>query len=447
MTPPALQTGLPFPSSAASPPASPARHADPLRTRLLQIAGPGLLVSVGYMDPGNWATDIEAGSRYGYALLSVVLASSVAAMLLQVLSLRLGLASGRDLAQACREAYPAPVAGLLWILGELAIAACDLAELLGSALALHLLLHVSIMTGLVATALDTFVVLWLGGRGHRRIEAIVLGLVATIVACYVVEMVLAQPDWGAVARGFVPDTALAADPRQVFVAIGIVGATVMPHNLYLHSAMVLPRREGQGAQGLRRVVRLSTIETLASLTMALGVNAAILVLAASAFHASGHAEVTDIAEAWRMLDPLLGGTLASMLFAVALLAAGQAATFTGTLAGQVLLDGFLGLRIPAWQRRLATRLIAFVPAFIGLQCWGPDSIGRLLVASQVVLSLQLPFAMWPLLRLTRRPDLMGEFRTTRAWSVAAWAVFCVVGGANLWLVLSAVRGAGLLPQD
>lgn len=433
MPPAALPSGGPFHPAAVRGSVAVDPHASRWM-RFFQVAGPGILVSVGYMDPGNWATDIEAGAKYGYALLSVVLISSLAAMLLQVLSLRLGLASGMDLARACRESYPKPVSRMLWVFGELAIAACDLAELLGSAIALHLLLHISILNGLAITALDTFVVLWLGGKGFRKVEAIILGLVVTIVACYAVEMVLAKPGWLNVLQGFVPRTSDFSNPHQLFVAIGILGATVMPHNLYLHSSVVLTRRDSTSEAGLREVVRLSTLDTVLSLTLALGVNAAILILAASTFHASGHQNLTSLDDAYRMLDPLVGGAVASLLFGIALLAAGQSATFTGTIAGQVILEGFLEKKIPAWQRRLATRAIALVPAFIGVYWFGSQSIDRLMVASQVVLSLQLPFAMWPLLRFNARSDLMGPFKITTGWRVLAWAIFWVITAANVWLV-------------
>ena len=386
------------------------------------------------MDPGNWATDIEAGSHYGYQLLFVVLVSSLAAVLLQVLSLRLGLASGMDLARACRRMYPSRVTTALWIFGELSIAACDLAELLGSALALHLLLHVSLMAGLAITALDTFVVLWLGNMGFRRIEAIIFGLVITIAGCYSFEVILARPDWIGVASGFLPDPKALSDPHEAFVAIGIVGATVMPHNLYLHSSVVLAKRESAQPTSLEGTIRSCTIDAILSLTLAMLVNAAILVLAASTFHVTGHRDVVDIADAYRLLDPLVGSAVASLLFAVALLASGQSATLTGTIAGQVILEGFLDLKIPPWQRRLITRLIAIVPAVAGLHWLGPQSVGRLLVASQVVLSLQLPFALWPLLRFNGRVDVMGTFVATQGWRLVGWTVFCTVTGANLWLV-------------
>jgi len=409
----------------------------PFWRRLLSIAGPGLLVSVGYMDPGNWATDIEAGSRYGYALLFVVLLASLAAMLLQTLALRLGLIARLDLARACRENYSAPVNRVLWILAELSIIACDLAEVLGSALALHLLFGVSLTTGIAITAFDTLIVLGLQGRGFRRIEAIVLGLIVTIGACYAIELVLAGPDWAEVAKGFVPRWRPLQDPQALYLAIGILGATVMPHNLYLHSSIVQTRRVEPGTAGRRDALRLSTLDTVISLSLALMVNAAILILAASAFHGNGHREVTQIEEAYRLLDPLVGSTLASLLFGIALLASGQSSTFTGTIAGQILMEGFLDLKIPCWQRRLITRGLALIPAFAGVWWLGDGGVGTLLVASQVVLSFQLPFAIWPLIRFTSDRALMGPFANGRATAVVAWALFGTIAIANLWLLLSA----------
>ncbi|ANH68313.1 Nramp family divalent metal transporter [Mitsuaria sp. 7] len=415
------------------------REGAPLWKRLLRVAGPGLLVSVGYMDPGNWATDIEAGSRFGHALLWVVLASSLAAMLLQTLSLRLGLVSGLDLAQACRERYRPAVRLPLWVMAELAIVACDVAEVLGTALALHLLFGMSLLAGVGIAALDTVIVLGLKGRGFRQVEAIILGLVMTIGVCYAVQLFLIGPDWVAVAKGFVPNGVAVQDPKALLLAIGILGATVMPHNLYLHSSIVQTRRVGSTASARRDAIRLSTIDTLVSLTLALMVNAAILILAATAFHAHGHTEVTEIQDAYHLLDPLVGGSIASILFGVALLAAGQSSTFTGTIAGQVLMEGFLRLKIPCWQRRLATRFLALVPAFIGLMWFGEAAVGQLLVASQVVLSLQLPFAMWPLIRLTGDRAVMGEFANGPVVRVLSWGLFALVTGANaalLWSLLS-----------
>lgn len=412
----------------------------PLWKRLMRVAGPGLLVSVGYMDPGNWATDIEAGSRFGHALLWVVLASSLAAMLLQTLSLRLGLVSGLDLAQACRARYRPAVRLPLWVMAELAIVACDVAEVLGTALALHLLFGMSLLAGVGVAALDTVIVLGLKGRGFRQVEAIILGLVMTIGVCYAVQLVLVGPDWAAVARGFVPNGVAVQDPKALLLAIGILGATVMPHNLYLHSSIVQTRRVGQGSAARRDAIRLSTIDTLVSLTLALMVNAAILILAATAFHAHGHREVTEIQDAYHLLDPLVGSSIASILFGVALLAAGQSSTFTGTIAGQVLMEGFLRLKIPCWQRRLATRFLALVPAFIGLLWLGESAVGRLLVASQVVLSLQLPFAMWPLIRLTGDRSVMGEFANGPWLRGLAWGLFALVTAANGALLWSLIAG-------
>jgi len=410
--------------------------------RLARVLGPGLLVSVGYMDPGNWATDIEAGSRYGYALLWVVLLSSVAAMLLQTLSLRLGLVTGKDLARACRDNYPPAVNRLLWLAAELAIIACDVAEVLGSALALHLLFGMSLLWGIGITAFDTLIVLGLKGKGFRQVEAIVLGLIITIGVCYAIEILLVGPDWLNVARGFIPHGASVQDPHALLLAIGILGATVMPHNLYLHSSIVQTRRTAPGDAGKRDAIRLSTLDTVISLSLALFVNAAILVLAASAFHASGHHEVTEIQDAYRLLDPLVGGALASLLFGVALLAAGQSSTFTGTIAGQILMEGFLNLKIPCWQRRLITRALALIPAFAGILWLGEAGVGRLLVASQVVLSLQLPFAIWPLIRFTSDRRLMGNFASGPLLKAVAWLLFAAIAAANLWLLVNLGREAG-----
>jgi len=406
----------------------------PLWRKLLRVAGPGLLVSVGYMDPGNWATDIEAGSRYGYALLCVVLLSSLAAMLLQTLSLRLGLVARKDLARACRDHYPKATSRVLWILAELAIVACDVAEVLGSALALHLLFGVSLVTGIVITAFDTLVVLGLKGKGFRQVEAIVLGLIVTIGVCYAVELAMVGPDWRAVAQGFVPRLSAIENPQALYLAIGILGATVMPHNLYLHSSIVQTRHVGGDDAAKREAIGLSTLDTVVSLSLALLVNAAILTLAASAFNGSGHTEVTEIQDAYHLLDPLVGGAFASVLFGVALLAAGQSSTFTGTIAGQVLMEGFLDLKMPCWQRRLITRGLALLPALGGVLWLGEAGVGQLLVASQVVLSFQLPFAIWPLIRFTSDRALMGPFANGPWLKVSAWTLFVLIGAANLWLV-------------
>jgi manganese transport protein len=408
----------------------------PLWQRVLRMAGPGLLVSVGYMDPGNWATDIEAGSRYGYALLWVVLLSSMAAILLQTLSLRLGLVARKDLARARRERYRPGVNRFLWAMAELSIIACDVAEVLGSALALHLLLGVSLLLGIALTAFDTVIVLGLQGRGFRRVEAIVLGLVVTIGACFAVELAMVGLDWGAVVRGFVPHAAALTNPRSLVLVIGIVGATVMPHNLYLHSSIVQTRHVAPDECSTADAIRLSTLDTVVSLALALLVNAAILALAAAAFHVSGNRSVTDIQDAYHLLDPLVGSSLASLLFGIALLASGQSSTFTGTIAGQILMEGFLDFKIPCWQRRLITRALALVPAFGGVLWLGDGGVGVLLVASQVVLSFQLPFAIWPLIRLTGDRRIMGSHANGRWLKPTSWALFLMISVANLWLLRS-----------
>ena len=410
----------------------------PFYKKLLRFAGPGLLVSVGYMDPGNWATDIEAGSRFGYGLLFVVLLASLAAMLLQTLSVRLGLVAQKDLARACREHYSPAVNRLLWLGAEIAIIACDLAEVLGSALALHLLFGVSIPVGIAITAFDTLLVLGLQGAGFRRVEAIVLGLVVTIAGCFVVEIAMAQPNWFGVAMGFVPSFERLQQPGALYLAIGIVGATVMPHNLYLHSSIVQTRQIAPTDAGRREAVRFATFDALASLSLALLINAAIMILAASAFHGNGYREVADIADAHRLLEPIVGSSLAAGLFAIALLASGQSSTFTGTIAGQIIMEGFLDLKIPCWQRRVITRSLALVPAFLGVWWFGDGGIGKMLVLSQVVLSFQLPFAIWPLIRFTSSRALMGAFANGPVLKLVAWSLFGVISGANVWLVGSVI---------
>jgi manganese transport protein len=412
----------------------------PLWQRVLRFAGPGLLVAVGYMDPGNWATDIEAGSVFGHSLLFVVLLSSVAAILLQVLALRLGIVARMDLARACRERYGPPVRIALWLMAEVAIIACDVAEVLGSALALHLLFGMSLVAGIAVTAFDTLLVLGLKGQGFRQVEAIVLGLVATIGVCFAIELGLVGPDWHAVAAGFVPRADALRDPHALYIAIGILGATVMPHNLYLHSSIVQTRRIGPGDAERAAALRLSTLDTVGSLLLALLVNAAILVLAARAFHGTGHAGVTEIQDAYHLLDPVVGTGAASLLFGVALLASGQSSTFTGTIAGQVMMEGFLKLKIPCWQRRVVTRGLALVPALAGVLWLGEGGVGTLLVASQVVLSLQLPFAIWPLVRLTSDRAVMGRFANGAVLKASAWALFGLITAANAWLLAGMLRG-------
>ena len=406
----------------------------PFWKRALRFAGPGLLISIGYMDPGNWATAIEAGSRYGYNLLFVVLLASLAGMAVQCLCSRLGIATGRDLAQLCRQRYSTRSARVQWLLAEVSIIATDLAEVLGCALAFHLLLGVSLSTGIIITAFDTLLILALQNRGFRRLEAIMLVLVATIGVCFFIELLLIKPYWPDVARGFVPSLAAVSDAAPLYLAIGILGATVMPHNLYLHTSIVQTRLVGHDQASREDAIKLSRIDTIGSLALALLVNAAILILAAAAFHQTGHTEVVEIQDAYHLLDPLVGGALASVLFGVALLASGQSSTFTGTIAGQVIMEGYLNLRLPCWQRRLITRGLALIPAFVGVWLLGDGAVGQLLVLSQVVLSLQLPFALYPLIRMTNDRQLMGVFVNRWLTRVLAWGLFVVISGANAWLI-------------
>lgn len=413
----------------------------PFFKRVLRFAGPGLLISIGYMDPGNWATAIEAGSRYGYNLLFVVLLASLAGMAVQCLCSRLGIATGRDLAQLCRERYSKRSARVQWLLAEISIIATDLAEVLGCALAFHLLLGCSLTTGIALTAFDTLLVLALQGRGFRRLEAIMLALVMTIVGCFFVELVLIKPYWPDVFDGFKPSLSAISDAAPLYIAIGIIGATVMPHNLYLHSSIVQTRLTGSDYASKLDAVRLSRIDTIGSLALALLVNAAILILAAAAFHQTGNSDVVEIQDAYRMLDPLVGGAIASILFGVALLASGQSSTFTGTIAGQVIMEGYLDLKIPCWQRRLITRGLALVPAFLGVWLMGDDAVGKLLILSQVVLSLQLPFALYPLIRMTSDKGLMGPFANRLPTRLLAWFLFAVISCANVWLIVQIGFGA------
>ncbi len=410
----------------------------PFWKKILQFAGPGLLVSIGYMDPGNWATDIEAGSRYGYNLLFVVMLSSLAAMALQCLSMRLGIVTGQDLARLSRARYSPNVARVQWLLAELSIVACDLAEVLGGALAFHLLLGCSLTTGVILTAFDTLIVLGLQGKNFRSLEAIILGLIATIGIGYIIELVLVQPHWPSVALGLVPSWHAISEREPLYLAIGILGATVMPHNLYLHSSIVQTRVVRRDKPSIASAIGLSRLDTIVSLVLALLINAAILILAAAAFHATGHNQVTEIEDAYKLLAPVVGSGLAAVLFAVTLLASGQSSTFTGTVAGQVIMEGFLNLKIPCWQRRFITRGLALVPALIGVQTMGSGAVGKLLVASQVVLSLQLPFALWPLIRMTNDRALMGDFTNRLSTRLLAWLLFGVISAANLWLVVQTV---------
>lgn len=408
--------------------------------RLWAFTGIGLMVAVGYMDPGNWATDLAAGAQYGYALLFVILASNLMAMLLQHLAVRLGIVAGRDLAQACRDHYSRPVSFVLWILCELAIAACDLAEVIGSAIALQLLFGIPLVWGIVITGLDVMLLLLLQRHGFRLLEAIVATLVITIGACFAYEIWAARPDPAGIALGFLPDSRILHDPTMLYIAIGILGATVMPHNLYLHSSIVQTRAFPRTDEGRREALRLATIDSTVSLGFAFFVNAAILVTAAAAFHGTEHQDVADIHDAYALLTPVLGASLASTLFAVALLASGQNSTVTGTLAGQIVMEGFLDLRLPPWLRRLVTRLIALVPAIAVAVAFGERGIGKLLVLSQVILSLQLPFAVFPLMAFTTSRAKMGDF-AARGWvKWAGWGSAIVIAGLNAFLLWQVATG-------
>ena len=402
--------------------------------KMMLFVGPGLLISIGYMDPGNWATAIEAGSRFGYSLLFVVVLASLSGMVLQNLCSRLGIATGRDLAQLSAQRYSPNVAKGQWILAELSILATDLAEVLGAALAFHLLLGVSITTGVALTAFDTVIVLALQGANFRRLEAIILGLIVTIATCFFIELVLIKPFWPDVVAGLKPSWDVLSNQEPLYIAIGILGATVMPHNLYLHSSVVQTRVNGTTQAAKASAIKYARVDTIGSLSLALIINAAILILAAAAFHGTGHTAVVEIQDAYHLLDPLVGGTLASVLFGVALLAAGQSSTFTGTIAGQVVLEGFLNAKIPCWQRRLITRGLALIPAFIGVIWFGDGAVGKMLVLSQVVLSLQLPFALWPLIKFTSDKQLMGPFANSLTTQVLAWGLFGLISLANLTLM-------------
>ncbi len=407
--------------------------------KALAFAGPGYMVAVGYMDPGNWATDLAGGARFGYALLSVILLSNLMAILLQALALKLGIATGRDLAQACRDHYSRPVSFVLWVLCEIAIAACDLAEVIGSAIALNLLFGIPLIWGVCLTAFDVLLILLLQNKGFRYLEAFVITLVATIGVCFAVELAMARPEIAAVARGLVPTAQIVTNPMMLYIAIGILGATVMPHNLYLHSSIVQTRKVLPDAQSKREAIRFATLDSTVALLFAFFINAAILILAAATFHNTGHQDVADIGDAYHLLTPLLGATLASTLFAVALLAAGQNSTITGTLAGQIVMEGFLNIRLPAWLRRLITRLIAIVPAVIVTALYGERGAGGLLILSQVILSLQLSFAVVPLVFFTSQRRKMGEFVNSRPLAALAWVVAATIVGLNAWLLLGTFR--------
>jgi manganese transport protein len=405
--------------------------------KVLAFAGPGYLVAVGYMDPGNWATDIGGGSKFGYTLLSVIVLSNLMAMILQALSAKLGIVTGRDLAQACREHYSRGTSLVLWVLCEVAIAACDLAEVLGSAVALKLLFGLPLLAGVLITAFDVLIVLALQGRGFRLIEAFVVTLIASIAACFAYEIFVAQPLWHEAAQGLIPRAEILRNREMLYLAIGILGATVMPHNLYLHSSIVQTRAFGASIRDRREALRYAVFDSTLALGFALFINAAILVLGAAAFHTRGLHDVAEIADAYKLLSPVLGASLASTLFACALLASGQNSTLTGTLAGQIVMEGFLDIRLKPWVRRLITRAIAIIPAVLVIGIAGEGKVTSLIILSQVVLSFQLPFAVIPLIQFTGNRTKMGEFANSRVTSVIAWVVATIILVLNfeyLWLI-------------
>jgi manganese transport protein len=397
---------------------------------MLAFSGPGYLVAVGYMDPGNWATDLAGGSQFGYTLLSVILISNLMAILLQALCARLGIVTGRDLAQACRDHYSRPVAAILWLLCEVAICACDLAEVIGSAIALNLLFKLPLILGVCLTALDVLAVMYLQNKGFRYIEAMVVTLILTIGACFLAEILFSRPSVAAILGGFLPKFEIVRNKEMLLIAIGILGATVMPHNLYLHSSIVQTRKYEQTGEGKREAIRFATLDSTVALMFALFINAAILIVAAATFHGTSH-KVAEIQDAHQLLSPVLGVTLASTLFAVALLASGQNSTLTGTLAGQIVMEGFLDIRLRPWLRRLITRLVAIVPAVMVTAISGPSGTAKLLVLSQVVLSLQLSFAVIPLVIFTSDRKKMGEFASSPILKGLAWATAAVIVLLNL----------------
>jgi manganese transport protein len=402
--------------------------------RFLAFAGPGYLVAVGYMDPGNWATDIAGGSAFGYALLSVILLSNLMAIVLQALSARLGVGAGLDLAQACRAHYPRPVNLALWFLCEIAIIACDLAEVLGTAIALKLLFGLPLTWGVIVTALDVFLILALQRFGFRKLEAFIVALLVVIAGCFAFELFLARPDMRGILTGLVPTTDIVTNPAMLYLAIGILGATVMPHNLYLHSSIVQTRDFAEDVAGRREAARMATIDGTVALGLAFFINAAILILAAATFHTAGRTDVAEIDEAYRLLAPSLGVGAASIVFAVALLAAGQNSTVTGTLAGQIVMEGFLDLRLPVWMRRMVTRGLAIIPAVIVVGASGDAGATKLLILSQVVLSLQLPFAVVPLVMFTGSRAIMGPLASPAWLRALAWGITAVIIALNVTLL-------------
>ena len=402
--------------------------------KLLAFSGPGYMVAVGYMDPGNWATDLAGGSQFNYTLLSVIMISNLMAILLQALALRLGIVTGRDLAQACRDHYSPPVSFILWILCEIAIAACDLAEVIGSAIALNLLFGIPLIWGVCLTAFDVMLLLFLQNRGFRWLEIIVILLIATISICFGAEIIFSQPDVAGIICGFIPSPQIITNPTMLYIAIGILGATVMPHNLYLHSSVVQTRNYERTPKGKREAIKFATIDSTVALMFALFINAAILIVAAAVFYRTGNNQVAEIQDAFQLLAPLLGVSGASIIFAVALLASGQNSTLTGTLAGQIVMEGFLNIRLRPWLRRLITRLIAIIPAVAVTLIYGESGTAQLLILSQVILSMQLSFAVFPLVLFTSDKAKMGEFVNPLWCKILAWIIALVIAALNVWLL-------------
>lgn len=401
------------------------RPSGPLWRKLIAFLGPGYLVAVGYMDPGNWATSLAGGSKFGYALLTVALASNIMAIILQALCARLGIGTGRDLAQACRDAFPRWVAWPLWLLAEIAICATDLAEVIGTAIGLNLLFGIPLEIGVLITALDVFLILWMQNLGFRWIEAFIVTLLGVIAVCFAIQIALADPEWGAVIRGFAPTTEIVTNPEMLYLALGILGATVMPHNLYLHSGIVQTRRFGNSVAEKREAIKLATIDSTIALMFALLINASILILAAATFNKVGKTDIAELEQVYSFLAPLLGSAIAPTLFGIALLCCGLNSTVTATLAGQIVMEGFIDIRLPAWARRLTTRAIAIVPAAVVTIWYGAQGTAQLLILSQVILSLQLSFAVVPLVMFTADKKKMGLLVAPR-WLTAVAAVIAAV---------------------
>lgn len=406
----------------------------PAWRRLLAFIGPGYMVAVGYMDPGNWATDIAGGAAFNYTLLAAILISSLMAIFLQSLSAKLGIVTGRDLAQACRDSYSKPVSIFLWLSAEIGIVACDIAEVIGAAIALNLLFGLNLVAGVAITAADVFLVLALNAKGFRWIETFVIALIATMIGIFSIELFIAKPDWHSVATGFIPTGAMIRNHEMLFIGLGILGATVMPHNLYLHSSIIQTRNFGRSVAELKDTIKMAYADSTIALSLALFVNAAILILAAAVFYRSGHHEVKEINEAYKLLAPIVGVSIATPLFAIALLASGQNSTLTGTLAGQIVLEGFLQVQIKPWLRRMISRLLAIAPAIAAVAFYGQKGLGDLMLFSQVVLSAQLSFAVVPLIQFTSDKDKMGQFVNGLATRIIGWTMAAVIAGLNVYLI-------------